>query len=520
MLLVPVLAVVFHQVVAPTLPIGLNGEFQKSALAVSAALAKEDFDEAAKLAEKLPKLDVTVSWDDSAVPADKVASFRAQRDSVFDQITKKMPDYKLHVGDDGQIKITFSKEVTGGPKLEWGEKPRLNVVIPLDRGAALTSTDVANEVTHTAFYYVGLAESPVPFTALHRFDSTTTMVYPTPTSEYNRARQAMYLTEALRNAPAAKRKIVIKASHARLLSQTIDLGEVRQGEIIPFSVKLENTGEGAVSYRIEPDCGCFRRPDPGEITSGQKRDVQIEMSTVDYRGLIHKQLMVYTNDFDDPIQVVPVTVKINPAYRFFRPEGENVILPDGGGFFDLYLFFPKGGEMTLGQTQIDGLPGKVKVFPWEGMLADPDLGEKALPRKGYKVRVALADALPPGRSGATISIATNSAEFPVVRCNINAQKGIVALPDSIYLGQLGSQTTKASFLLSAPGKPFRVLSVDTQNSHLKATPSLIASGDEYRIELVYDGAGPIGDFVAEVLIKTNDPQQPVIRVPVSGNVAK
>ena len=74
---------------------------------------------------------------------------------------------------------------------------------------------------------------------------------------------------------------------------------------------------------------------------------------------------------------------------------------------------------------------------------------------------------------------------------------------------------KISFRLTRHGKPFTILGITT-GPHLKATIHPILGQMEYQVDVAYDGLAPKGSFMEVVRVKTNDPAQPVIEVPLSG----
>jgi hypothetical protein len=208
-----------------------------------------------------------------------------------------------------------------------------------------------------------------------------------------------------------------------------------------------------------------------------------------------------------------------PAYRFLRPEGDVILVPDSGGVYDFYLVFPGDGAMNIEGAQIDGIEGKVTYSAWSGKLADEEMGEPETERKGYRVRVKLGGMLPPGRVPATISLATNSARFPILRYNLYAQKGILAMPEQIYLGEIGKTPRRAGLLVSRPGRPFKVVNATSTSPNVKVSFKALPKGDEYRVDVLIEGNVPVGDFSADVVIRTDDPKQPTIRVPIVGRLS-
>jgi hypothetical protein len=152
-------------------------------------------------------------------------------------------------------------------------------------------------------------------------------------------------------------------------------------------------------------------------------------------------------------------------------------------------------------------------------MADPELNEGPLPREGFKLTVHYEAPYPTGRAEATLVVVTADAKKPRLRYPLSVQRGIVALPEEVYLGTMSQEVIKTSFLVSRPGKPFRALEVTTNHSSLTAMVETMANGDA-KVTLKYDGKAPSGDFAAMVTVLTDDLHQPNVKVPVHGLVVQ
>ena len=78
---------------------------------------------------------------------------------------------------------------------------------------------------------------------------------------------------------------------------------------------------------------------------------------------------------------------------------------------------------------------------------------------------------------------------------------------------------RAHTILSRPDKPFKVLSVESDVTFIKASLEPFKGSTNYKIVAQYDGTAPRGRFLAKITVKTDDPKQPVIEIPVEGIVS-
>jgi hypothetical protein len=140
------------------------------------------------------------------------------------------------------------------------------------------------------------------------------------------------------------------------------------------------------------------------------------------------------------------------------------------------------------------------------------------------VRVRLDTSALAGRTTKTVTVRTSDPRTPAVQL---ALRGVVltdlmVTPTPIYLGYVYRGDPARHELVVAPGRPgevpYTVSGVETSSDVIRA---YVVPGDKPRqqkviVELAADA--PSGRFSDEVVIHTTSPRQPVISVPVFGNV--
>lgn len=500
---------------APILPPGARPSYQKVVGKVLECLEKKDYAGATQIVETMPGKQIRMRWSDNALPAQKRSELRPAREAGTYLWIIKNGDIGITEQGAPDIEIRFVPEV--GDQLIENGSPRIVMQIGLkDRKTPLTRETVTHLVGRAVGAYFGVSDSPIPGSVMWAGVETHNRVMGV---EAKTAGQNVKVADALRDAIRNKKRLVAVQPKAEVDHQPVNLGEVPQGDRPKFAIKIQNKGQGQLLYRVVPDCNCFGRTQTGELAPGKSNTVNISMETIAYMGLIKKSIAVFTNDPDNPTYDVPVEVFVRPAYRFLREEGSVVIVPDGGATYEIFLALPDDTKISPQETSFVGIDGSVTVEPWTGTMADPDMNEGAKPRKGYRIRVKLEDTLPEGRAPGTVMMRTTDPDFPELHYTLYAQKGIVALPGTLTLGEIGSAPTRAQFLVSRPRKPFKILSVRSTNSCFSASYVEIKGGYEYKIELVYDGKAPIGDVTGEVTVETDDPKQKQIHVAFSGTVS-
>ncbi len=511
----------------PTLNPGVSTEFQREVLTVTDALQKGDFEGARKALAFTPTGELTIEWDDHNVPAADRPQFLAARDRALQMWANF--NALIHpkiVAKGGVLKFSFEKELALNPETGiragyaalFGDnpaKPRLEVVIGLTRGEpAVRSrpTEVYNEIAHGVGVYYGLAESPYIGTFMGRSDLPTErenmMGY-----EGNAAKANLKAIDELRGRIDKRQRVTSARPHAVMDPLSFDGGDITQGDQYAFNFQLTNTGNAPLTYRIVPDCTCYTVL-PGEVIQpGTSFVIHARMDSTNYSGELHHRIAVFTNDIDVPVRVMPFTIRVQPRYRLIFDAPEVKMVANGPTTLTAYLFSAADRPIKATAARVMGIPGTVTIAPWKGELADPAMKEGAKLRQGTKLTLTINPSGIVGRSALSLEVDTDDKAFGRVRTSQTVQRGIAALPGQVFFGEVSSPYT-TSFLLSQPGRAFQILSMTSDSPYVKAIGSTPHGVGEYKVEVKYLGGAPVGFFNAILTVKTDDPNQPVVKVPI------
>lgn len=514
---------------APMVQPGASSEFHRACIAVEEALAAGDVAAARAAAGALPRRVLKVEFDTASIPEARRQEFGEIRDRVMTLWKRGITGVSIEAGTPADIRVRFVKSLppSAGAAVPAGAahlfsatpgEPRLEAVIALERGNPARPTeaaDVHNELGFAIGAYFGLAPSPLQVGAfMGRSDLPTFRLNAPSIGEYRLARANLEVCEALRKSVLKGEKIQPAHPQIWVDAPVLPSEPTIQGEPIRFAVQVTNRGDAPLSIELRPDCGCLTATPSAVLEAGDTRLMQAVIDTTEFVGDLHKRLIVFSNDPDFPVKEIPVRVQVTPRYRLLAPGGPVVIASDAGAEFQVYLALDPHAPFKPTAVRLNGMPGEVVQTPWSGPLADPELGEPALPRSGYRFDVKLTGALAPGRSTGTLIIDTDSPRFPTLYHSFNVQKGIVALPDEIYFGEIPKAPRRASFLVSRPGAGFKILKVGSPSPTLTFEHSAVRDDWEYLVTVQFDGKVPFGTFSTTVLVETDDPKQPRIVVPV------
>jgi hypothetical protein len=193
---------------------------------------------------------------------------------------------------------------------------------------------------------------------------------------------------------------------------------------------------------------------------------------------------------------------------------------ENGGKFETILVLDESQDFKIKKASVTGVNAVVSVDDelWQGVLDYPEIGEGPKMRKGYRISALIGPNVPPGRLSMQIQLDTDDEVFKTVYHHVYVQAGIVSVPLSIYFGQIPNQPARASVVLTRPGRPYKILKVESDLDFVKATVEPYRPDTEYKIVATFTGGAPLGRFSAQIKVHTDDPKQPVIIVPVEGTV--
>ena len=518
----------------PMMPPGVNPQFQAAAMAVEESLSAGEFDKAAKEASLLPKMQFTVQWDDSKVPADLRGEFKSQRDKAIEEWSK-ITQANIKLGNDHpDIKFDFvdvlpnppASGIPAGATYFWSDNPgdtRLETVIGLKRMTPpedINPVNVHNEVAAAIGSYFGLTTQPFPGTFMGRSDMNGQQANLPIPQEMLLARDDLNIVQTLRLAVEKKKRLTPAHPKVFFDPKQLELGTVVQGDPTLFSIQITNNGNAPLAMRFQPDCGCVMTEETYHVIEpGSTFLLKGGFNTLQTVGEIHHTLLVNTNDMDQPNFMVPVSIHVSPRFRFILPQGNVYKLPEGGITFPVYLVLSDNSGIMPKDAQIAGVPGDVSFEPWSGVLPDPGMNEGPKERHGYKLTVHLNGQLPaPGRDPITLWMSTDNSKFPTLQTNFFAQRGIVVQPPELYMGEVAPGVRKYSLVVTGPAKSFQIKKVTSDWPHVTFDFYPEGDGTTYRIQATYDGKAPVGPVLGNVTIETDDKDQPTITIPIKATI--
>mgnify|MGYP001810470838 CR=1 FL=1 len=531
-------ALVFSVLVAgspqslPAMPAGSSRDFQAQVLAVAQATQVGKWDEARNLADRLPTLTPRVWVDEAQIAASQRVDWLRELDRGITAWTRRFPEFQPRRAPKASADVLFTfadrLPVPAGGNLPAGlvtsqapvgPEPALEAILARQRAEPAMAIDariLSNEASYVMGRWLGLERTPALMGAMGRTDGMASWS-PEPTAaEIRLARQIQEYVTRVRAAVTSKAVLTVQTPQVFVPVRQLDYGQPRQGERIVRTFDVTNNGQGELTLRLQPDCSCFAWQGPTRLAAGETGTFTVQMDTTEFIGEQSKSLYLYSNDPDASVQVIKVSANISPEYRVIPawPTAPNLYL-DERSTATFYLFFPEDRPLTFREARVSGISGVADLTPWEGELADPVMKEGPRKRKGYRVDVLLDGTQVSGRVNASLIIESNNANTRTIFFPFIVQKGIAAIPQSIFFGDVTQGPVGAWPQLSRPGRPFKVTAVACDDKRFRPSFSRLPNGD-WKVSVAFDATGSTGQFVTVVRVRTDDPKQSLIEIMVQG----
>lgn len=520
----------FQLAAGPVLPPGCDASLSNAVQLVEQALEKSGFAEAQKRCAWLPKRQLAIKWSDQNVPVGDRPVYAAARDKAIAAWIKAIPTLKIGVAKIGEIDVSFVDgfELSPGELIPLAAKHKVSIgnartvesrisLVRGEKAAKVSAIDVQNEVGFAVGTYLGLTRSPIYTQMMGRTDHPNTTLAHITLDEANWATDCLVASETLRAAAANNKRIAKSYPIADIKQIEPESTNTVQGDKPIYTLAVANKGNSRLRYRLASTCACMNMERSGSVEPGDTKNIEIELDTTEFRGKLSKLLYVYTNDGNLGTLELPIKSNITPQYRLLSPQGSSFILPKTGLEFDVFLVLANKKTIQPIRTEVDGMQAKVERTPWTGVLVDPELDEGPMPRQGYKLRVSIPDQDILGRRPGTLTVTTDNFTFRLLQFNFSVQKGIVAMPLSVYFGQARPGAV-AFAILSRPGKPFRVTSIKVEENYIDVKMAPDSKGDSQKLIVTLKDNAPKGYFRTIIKVMTDDPDQPEVPVGVGGTI--
>lgn len=299
---------------------------------------------------------------------------------------------------------------------------------------------------------------------------------------------------------------------AVLPESTYNFGSVSQGTKVQYDFTIKNDGgSDLLIQRLVPACGCTAASfssDP--ITPGSEGKIHIEFDTSGFAGEKLKTIRVYTNDTENPSQLLTISGNIEPDVSV---EPASVV------FEEVVRGAPP--EEASREVVVKVREGSsAKIIEVKSFSKFVSVKETESTDRLRRLVVSVDPSAPPGevRERITVNISgskNSSLNIPVFAV-VKGQ--IVMRPSQLSFGVIeGTQEIVRTAKLENLGKtPIRIQRVDSDNPALQASVKTLEDGKSYQVQVRLDPAKVNRDLRAVVQVVTDSPDQETVALNVYG----
>ncbi len=309
--------------------------------------------------------------------------------------------------------------------------------------------------------------------------------------EYAQQRVAIYL-------PMAKMSVSSTEENA---------GDVMAGDSPHYTFTIKNSGDAPLEIFAKPNCGCTLANYDKVVPAGGVGKIEAVFNSSGFSGRIIKLIDVTSNDPEKPSASLRIVANVLPIVS---------ILPSATPTFSL-----KDGEPTVKELQIQ-VNEKTAVQISNVVCNVPYAAAEVVPsdppsNNNFKLRLIISKDAPLGRSVITVNGRTTSARQSQFVLVAVCEKGIMAVPTSVFLGNISAKTTLPVMQIVTVARKeglFKINKVSSDDPNLEATVTPIREGSEYQIKVAYKGGWQAGQIYRKLSIQTDDSRQPALEVMV------
>lgn len=308
---------------------------------------------------------------------------------------------------------------------------------------------------------------------------------------------------------------------ARTEQTEFDFGRTRSSTPIEHEFRISNVGDAPLRItRVGLSPPLQMASMRAQVAPGATATLRVRLDPAQLSGRYDGYVVAYTND--------PAAPEIMLSF------GGNVVPPLE--LTPLPAFFLAGVRGQPTEATID----IVNNEPQPVELSRPSHGDSRFTSRldtveagrHYRLSIALKSDAPGGRHLEDITIATSDPAVPTLSIPAHTllRERVYTFPDTVELGALPLSVVRAQpdmlrqsaqtlMVYQAGGRDFRI-SATTDVEGLSIRSERGAAGDRHQLTIALDPDRPRGPGSIEgtIVIQTNDPEFPTLRIPVVGSL--
>jgi len=288
-----------------------------------------------------------------------------------------------------------------------------------------------------------------------------------------------------------------------------DFGKVGPDETVKHTFKFRNKGKATLLIgEIKTTCGCTGTLlSQNEIPPKGEGFIEVSFHSGRSSGARRKAIFVASNDPAQPTTkleiaanvIVPVEVRPRALYWVAERNEKSARAID--------LIYSQDIKLDIQALQLSSPAFTASYQP----MAQADV-------QGYRINIKYNGTLPLGNFHERLTITTDNEQYPKFDVALRGKVigPVKVVPDSVALGVIKADMlpTRTIRVFDANKANFTITSVESTSPLIAYELSKDGDSNRYQIRISLTQQPPAGAFSERLSIKTNDPADPVVEVPV------
>ena len=303
-----------------------------------------------------------------------------------------------------------------------------------------------------------------------------------------------------------------KGPDLRVDNYDYDFGFIEEGTRLDHTFSLKNKGiEDLMLLNVETTCTCTQATLPNErrIPPGGEGELVVGFDSEGRRGPQSQIVTVHSNDPISPVVRFRIGGDVQPARLAISKRSLDFGTVRKRDSAKKEMFVTDTGNGTLIVRKVTSDSPFVQAALASTTTTQP---------LSYPITVVLRQGTPVGELRTKITVYSNHAKEPVLEVPVSAVVvgDIDVFPDQFFLGLLkkGQSASKKLTLSTTSDEPLTIQKIDNPCDYVIVTAAPEVEGKKYTITATLKGAAPVGLTKQVVVVHTNDPDQPEIKIPL------
>lgn len=293
--------------------------------------------------------------------------------------------------------------------------------------------------------------------------------------------------------------------------EEVDVGEVRRGQHARFEFTIRNAGSAPLTLDVKANCSCTLSSYDRVLAPGAEGKVIADLNTDDLKGHVTKTLTVRTNDPRHPVAGLYMIATVTSIADVDSGEHFTMPLNDEGPTVKELMVRFRGDPRARLVRIASASPGLQATFE---PVEQPD-GVPA-----YRIVLTASPGMPTGATTARLTLLTTSELEPQIRLTVRCEKGIVVMPNTLYLGTFNNrpqQPVVRTVTLTRHSGTFTIKRITPSDSSLTVTTVKLRDATGWQLTVKWKPR-ETGWIQQAIVVETDDVRQPRLVIPVMARI--